>query len=519
MYLSYCLSLVVYQKCDLLSTNDTSNNLNFHNQTINHQPSTITRIFFVSSTSIQMTTTAPFVTKTSSNGYRSAHTLTSVKPGTIVSSETLFSSVLLRSAAHQYCATCFASATDTAEGRLKRCSGGCEYTYYCTRDCQIQDFGIHKHTCKKYSKIVTRGRQLFSNITCNSSKDSLWSHDNDFPYEDFMLGRKVYIKLCNDANIPIKEKILAPLPESLRQLNETVPSSDFCQVESALARVLADSFELYSAESLSFFESLLAKFRCNNFGIQSMLQEVIAHGIYPKGAILNHSCDPNAILLYEGVTQVIRAIKPLKEGDELFHSYTDLCKPTYLRQQHLQRTYGFICDCERCRGIGKWEKVEEELTKNLCMSQDDEMKVQILIQKAQEISLDSTDECEEELKRDYECLRDALSIQRKKLGKYNLERYKTECLALTTSMLLQGNENVLSHAQAAVDFLEFTCNEFHPLLILQKMTLAELFDGFGYNSKANEIYNELVTSCSVTYGKNHVYVQHYTSKVDRAFNF
>ena len=464
---------------------------------------------------------APFVTQISSSGYRSAHSSKSVVPGDIVSSETPYTSVLLRSAAHKYCATCLVSANDTVEKRLKRCSGGCELTYYCTKDCQIQDFVVHKHTCKKYSKIVTRARQLFSRmIRCSSSSEHSLSssQDNDFPLEDFILGRKVYIKICHDAKIPIKEKILASLPESLQQLSENVPSVDYCQVESILAQVLADSFDLDTKESLSFFKSLLAKFRCNNFGIQSMLQEVIAHGIYPKGAILNHSCDPNVILLYEEGKQVIRAIKALETGEELFHSYTDLCKPTYLRRQHLQNTYGFICNCERCRSIGKWKTVEHELIKNLGMSEDDEWKVQALIQQAQLISVENIDESEQDIRREYECLNEALSIQRKKLGKYNLERYRTECLALTTSMLLQENEDVLSHAQAAVDFLQFTCNEFHPLLLLQKMTLAELYEGFGYRSKAMEMYNELVFSCGVMYGHDHVFVQHYESKGNGSFH-
>lgn len=473
-----------------------------------------------SQVSMEMITAAPFVTEISSNGYRSAHSSQSVVPGATVSSETAFASVLLRSAAHKYCATCLVSANDTAEGRLKRCSGGCEFTYYCSKECQVQDFPVHKHTCKKYSKVVNRARQLFSIRICSTrnSEDPLSSLENDFPFEDFMLGRKVYIKVCNDAKIPIKEKTLAPLPESLQLLSDNLPSMDYCQVESVLAQVLSNSFDLDSNESISFFKSLLAKFRCNNFGIQSMLQEVIAHGIYPEGAILNHSCDPNAILLYEGAKQVIRTIKPLKEGEELFHSYTDLCNPTHIRRQHLQRTYGFDCNCERCIGMGKWKEVEEELIKNIGMSPDDEMEVKKLIQKAQLISLQNADDNEEDIRREYQCLKDAISIHRMKLGKYNLERYKTECLALTTSMLLQTDEDVLSHAQAAVDFLQFVCNEFHPLLLLQKMTLAELYDGFGNHAKAKEMYNELVLSCGVTFGRNHVFVQHYESKRNNSFH-
>ena len=37
-------------------------------------------------------------------------------------------------------------------------------------------------------------------------------------------------------------------------------------------------------------------------------------------------------------------------GEELCHSYTEICVPTRLRQQGLFNRYGFTCDCSRCAG-------------------------------------------------------------------------------------------------------------------------------------------------------------------------
>ena len=67
------------------------------------------------------------------------------------------------------------------------------------------------------------------------------------------------------------------------------------------------------------------QFRVNNFGITNSLQTVIGAGVFEHGAILNHSCHPNAVLVYERkpasahVQQTIVVIKDVKEGEELTH--------------------------------------------------------------------------------------------------------------------------------------------------------------------------------------------------------
>ena len=113
------------------------------------------------------------------------------------------------------------------------------------------------------------------------------------------------------------------------------------------------------------------------------------------------------------------------------------------------------------------------------LSEEDANIVSAMIRKAQAISTECADDNDTDaLEGEYDALRTALSIQKKKLGRYNLERYKTECLILNVTLLL-GREEVLSHAEATVDFLSFVCNEYHPLLQLQKQTLSELRAAFG----------------------------------------
>ena len=65
--------------------------------------------------------------------------------------------------------------------------------------------------------------------------------------------------------------------------------------------------------------------------------------------------------------QVFHALRDIQPGEELCHSYTDLCTPTRLRQAALQNKYGFECGCERCRGVEKHDppKLQPAFAKSL----------------------------------------------------------------------------------------------------------------------------------------------------------
>lgn len=404
--------------------------------------------------------------------YRRATAPKTMGPGQVISREEPFAAVLMRSHAHKYCAHCFAKFDEDKPG--KRCTGGCEFTYYCGRQCQKDHHGkIHKHTCKRYAAIIGQATQYYSSTSTTG---------DDFSFEDFMLARAVYIVMCLRSGISVKEHEVDGLnPVEISALCEGPENSAPKEEEILLAHAIAASFGFEREKQhtiVSFFTSLLLKFRHNNFGIQNELQQVIASGVFPKGAVLNHSCDPNCILTYDGSKQIITTIKPVSEEEELFHSYTDICEPNAVRQESLFKTYGFRCGCVRCQGLGQWKFVEEKLVGgNASLSDEDTKSISLSVFMAQKMSSESADEADD-LQGEYNLLRKALAIQMEKLDRFNLERYKTECQAMNVALLL-GSEEALSHARAIVDFLAFVCNEHHPLLLLQRRTLSELEGVFG----------------------------------------
>merc|ERR1719350_1232591 len=73
-------------------------------------------------------------------------------------------------------------------------------------------------------------------------------------------------------------------------------------------------------------------------------------GLISTVALTNHSCHPNVEVDYEGSCQaIVRAVRPIAEGDEVTQSYINEMEPLGTRQRALRDRYGFVCACLRCR--------------------------------------------------------------------------------------------------------------------------------------------------------------------------
>jgi len=73
-------------------------------------------------------------------------------------------------------------------------------------------------------------------------------------------------------------------------------------------------------------------------------------GLYPVAALLNHSCQSNAVRVFcEGNSMVVHSNAAISKGDEITWSYIPPTQPFPNRQEALQSNYGFSCRCERCR--------------------------------------------------------------------------------------------------------------------------------------------------------------------------
>ncbi|XP_049772881.1 uncharacterized protein LOC126160714 [Schistocerca cancellata] len=79
----------------------------------------------------------------------------------------------------------------------------------------------------------------------------------------------------------------------------------------------------------------------------------IGAAAYSFLSLINHSCDPNVVRnSHCGSTAVLRVIKPIKKGEQVFDNYGYHYATHSLeeRQLHLSSQYFFTCMCEPCTG-------------------------------------------------------------------------------------------------------------------------------------------------------------------------
>lgn len=84
---------------------------------------------------------------------------------------------------------------------------------------------------------------------------------------------------------------------------------------------------------------------------QLQLELLDGAGIFPYACILQHDCKPNCSFSssLDGTICTITAIRDIKKGERLSIDYgNNFYHPVRVRQQHLLRSYGFLCRCEQC---------------------------------------------------------------------------------------------------------------------------------------------------------------------------
>lgn len=91
----------------------------------------------------------------------------------------------------------------------------------------------------------------------------------------------------------------------------------------------------------------------NSFNILDDEMNSIGTGMYLGASIMDHSCRPNAVAIFDGCNLNVRLLEDYHGAEidfsKIFISYIDLLNPTDVRRDMLRKRYYFECGCERCR--------------------------------------------------------------------------------------------------------------------------------------------------------------------------
>ncbi|XP_046664063.1 SET and MYND domain-containing protein 4-like [Homalodisca vitripennis] len=120
-------------------------------------------------------------------------------------------------------------------------------------------------------------------------------------------------------------------------------------VETMGCRILRHIAQLIcNGHAITKIDSVALKENCHK--TISETKQRIATAIYPSASMMNHSCDQNISNSFINEHLIVRAIRPIKAGEEVFNCYG----PHYTRmnrderQKMLQNQYFFTCDCKEC---------------------------------------------------------------------------------------------------------------------------------------------------------------------------
>ncbi|KAI4484905.1 hypothetical protein M0802_012975 [Mischocyttarus mexicanus] len=103
----------------------------------------------------------------------------------------------------------------------------------------------------------------------------------------------------------------------------------------------------------------------NCFSVQQEAGIKSGSGLYVTHSLYNHSCCPNTLRHFEGLTLITRALQPILPGDQIFATYG----PAYAylsraeRKEKIMQDYFFDCQCPAC--VFDWPSYTEILTNHV----------------------------------------------------------------------------------------------------------------------------------------------------------
>lgn len=292
-------------------------------------------------------------------------------------------------AADQRCAYCLIPASGTNNGKLARC-GRCKVTYYCSRTCQRSDFACHKVECRAITTTTTTTSNLLNNdtklllrtygrlqtIDTECRKETTQQEHEDEACSVIHCGMDHFQNMARfDNSVRMGAAMKEFQIEEQRQLEDIVSkAASILLTHSNKKTGVGDDDKISKQRQViqSQLKDYTSVFRVNNFGIMDSMMNVVGGGVYPLGALLNHSCQPNCLLRFwirpeQPPTMEIVACRKIQSDEELTHSYVELVAMTEQRQEQLQGIYGFTCKCPRCQGHCTVQLPRELREPNLAM--------------------------------------------------------------------------------------------------------------------------------------------------------
>ncbi|PIN12988.1 putative histone tail methylase containing SET domain [Handroanthus impetiginosus] len=232
------------------------------------------------------------------------------------------------------CEWCFSS------NNLKKCSA-CHVVWYCSSKCQKSDWKLHSLECRALSKLdKDRAKSLTSSIRLMVRLYIRRKLENEkiLPTSATENYKNVEALVSHMSEVEEKQLVLYAQMANLVNLILQWPESEINIKE------IAENF---------------SKLACNAHTICDSELRPLGTGLYPVISIINHSCLPNSVLVFEERLAVVRAMQHIPKGTEVLISYIEIAGSTPTRQKALKEQYFFTCTCSHCMNLGQPDDIQE----------------------------------------------------------------------------------------------------------------------------------------------------------------
>ncbi|CAL5414457.1 unnamed protein product [Camellia sinensis] len=436
-------------------------------------------------------------------------------PGDVILSEEPYVSVPNRVSVDSRCDWCLTTSN------LKRCSS-CQVVWYCGSTCQKSDWKLHRLECGALSKLdKARKKSLTSSIR---------------------LMVKLYLRRKLQS-----EKIIPTTVTDNYNLVEALVShmSDIDEKQLVLYAQMANLVSLILQLpdiNIKEIAEIFSKLACNAHTICDSELRPLGTGLYPIISIINHSCLPNSVLVFEGRVAVIRAVQHIPKGTEVSISYIETAGSTMTRQKALKEQYFFSCACLHCIKVGQPDDIQESAIlegyrckDNGCdgfllrdfgdkgfichqcglVRDKEEMKeiaseIKFLSEKASKLLSSGYNT---EASATYKMIE---KLQVKLCHPFSIDLMRTRETLLKILMELQDWKEALAYCRLTIPVYQRAYPGFHPLLGLQYYTSGKLEWLLGATKDAIKSLTEAVDILRITHGTNTQFMKELFIKLEEA---
>ncbi|XP_030475693.2 histone-lysine N-methyltransferase ASHR1 [Syzygium oleosum] len=432
------------------------------------------------------------------------------RPGEVIISQDPY--VFVPNSAEPRCDRCFAS-TD-----LRRCSA-CQAVWYCGSSCQKSEWKVHRLECMA---LVRLDKEKRKSVT---------------PSIRLMIKLYIRRKLQDEKIISTTAMDIYSLVDALVAHMSEIDEKQlvlYAQMANLVNRILQWP-EINMREVAENF----SKLSCNAHTICDSELRPLGTGLYPVISIINHSCLPNAVLLFEGRMAVVRAVQQIVQGSEVLISYIETAGSTTTRLKSLREQYHFACACPRCAKLGQPDDIKESAILEGYRCEDDRCSGLLLCDSekqgfvcqlcgrvrnkeeirgiASEIKLmserTSSSMSPSQAVSVYKMIE---NLQGKLYHPFSIILLQTREKILKMLMDLQGWKEALVYCKLTIPVYERVYPGCHPLLGLQYYTSGKLEWLLGDTINAIKSLTKAVDILRVTHGTNAEFVRDLMMKLEEA---